>query len=90
MGVQINVKFLSNTKYTLDVELSSTVKDLKVLLEEKTNIGSPQQRLIFKGRILKDDVTLESCGMYRAVRGNLELNLPYVSLRGFLFFLYRG
>jgi ubiquilin len=37
------------------------VADLKVKVAEKLEVPVEAQRLIFKGRILKDDQTLEEC-----------------------------
>jgi hypothetical protein len=60
----IHVKATSGAKITLDVELSTTVGALKSTLsaEDKANVPAPQQRLIYKGHVLKDDRTLDSYG----------------------------
>jgi len=39
---------------------ASTVLDLKQLCTEKTQLAAESQRLIFKGRILKDEQTIAS------------------------------
>jgi hypothetical protein len=49
-------------RYTLDVLASAQVSELKALLMEHANIPVPEQRLIYKGSILKDERTLESYG----------------------------
>ena len=60
----IHVKATSGAKITLDVELSTTVEALKSTLsaEDKANVPAPQQRLIYRGHVLKDDRTLDSYG----------------------------
>jgi len=60
----IHVKATSGAKITLDVELSSTVGDLKTALSasDKADVPAERQRLIYKGHVLKDEKTLESYG----------------------------
>lgn len=64
----IHVKATSGSKITLEVDLSITVESLKATLAaaDKANIPAPQQRLIYKGHVLKDEKTLESYGALRA------------------------
>ena len=61
----IHVKATSGSKITVPVELSVTVGELKTTLEaaDKADTPSAQQRLIYKGHVLKDDKTLESYGV---------------------------
>jgi ubiquilin len=63
----IHVKATSGTKITLEVELSITVGGLKVVLAaaDKADVPAPQQRLIYKGHVLKDEKTLASYGAFR-------------------------
>ena len=58
----IHVKATSGSKITVPVELNVTVGELKTTLEaaDKADTPSTQQRLIYKGHVLKDDKTLES------------------------------
>jgi len=46
----------------VDVDVESSVKELKESLEGITSVPVAQQRLIFKGRIMKDDNSLKSYG----------------------------
>ena len=62
MSATVHVKLTSAPKITVGVELSGTVLELKELLAEKTDIPAAQQRLIYKGHVLKDEKTLESYG----------------------------
>lgn len=59
MPVTIHVKQGPN-KWELSVELAQTVGDLKKQIAEASEIPSENQRLIYSGKILKDDQTLES------------------------------
>ncbi|XP_059282685.1 ubiquitin domain-containing protein DSK2b-like [Lycium ferocissimum] len=62
-GVTINIRCSSGSKFTVRVRLDSTVGSFKSKLAEHANIAVEQQRLIYKGRILKDDQTLQSYGL---------------------------
>jgi hypothetical protein len=62
----IHVKATSGSKITLEVDLRVTVGSLKTTLAaaDKADIPAPQQRLIYKGHVLKDEKTLESYGAF--------------------------
>jgi hypothetical protein len=62
-SVIVHVRCSNGNKFSLPVDLTSAVRDLKVLLVERSEIPADQQRLIYKGRVLKDDSTLESYGV---------------------------
>ncbi|XP_050370286.1 ubiquitin domain-containing protein DSK2a-like [Argentina anserina] len=62
-GVNINVKTPNGSKYAASISLNATVLALKEALSLKCEIPVDQQRLIYKGRILKDDQTLRSYGL---------------------------
>jgi hypothetical protein len=52
----------------VEVDLGASVGALKGLLVEKSEIPADQQRLIYKGRVLKDDNLLNSYGRERKGR----------------------
>jgi hypothetical protein len=60
----LHVKATSGSKITVEVELTLTVGDLKAVLaaEDKANVPAVQQRLIYKGHVLKDEKDLASYG----------------------------
>ncbi|XP_064953880.1 ubiquitin domain-containing protein DSK2a-like isoform X1 [Musa acuminata AAA Group] len=62
-AVTVHVRSSSGSKFSVQTALDSTVAALKAALVEKCNIPVEQQRLIYKGRILKDEQTLESYGL---------------------------
>ncbi|KAJ9540843.1 hypothetical protein OSB04_027349 [Centaurea solstitialis] len=62
-AVTVNVRCSNGTKFTVQVTLDSSVESFKSVLERNCDIPAPQQRLIYKGRILKDDQTLKSYGL---------------------------
>uniref|UniRef100_A0A7I4EFD6 Uncharacterized protein n=1 Tax=Physcomitrium patens TaxID=3218 RepID=A0A7I4EFD6_PHYPA len=59
----VHVRCSNGNKFTVEVDLSATVMAMKVLLVERSEIPADQQRLIYKGRVLKDDSTLNSYGL---------------------------
>ncbi|KAL5789008.1 hypothetical protein ACOSP7_005957 [Xanthoceras sorbifolium] len=62
-GVAINIRCSNGTKFTVRTSLESTVEAFKAVLAQSCEIPADQQRLIYKGRILKDDQTLQSYGL---------------------------
>ncbi|XP_022727357.1 ubiquitin domain-containing protein DSK2a-like isoform X2 [Durio zibethinus] len=62
-GVMINIRCSNGTKFTVRTSLESTVGSFKAVLAQNCDVPATQQRLIYKGRILKDDQTLQSYGL---------------------------
>ena len=62
MSVTITVKCSTGTKFTISVELSQSVADLKAILVEQSGIPADQMRLIYRGHVLKDANSLQSYG----------------------------
>lgn len=60
--VIINVRCSNGSKFTVQVALDSSVGSFKSTLAQHSDIPAEQQRLIYKGRILKDEQTLTSYG----------------------------
>ncbi|KAA6427086.1 hypothetical protein WJX79_005183 [Trebouxia sp. C0005] len=49
--------------HTVDVSASNTVQDVKAVIEARQGIPCLEQRVMFGGRQLEDDVTLASAGV---------------------------
>lgn len=62
-GVYVNIRCSNGSKFSVRIELDASVASFKDVLAQKCHIPSDQQRLIYKGRILKDDQTLQSYGL---------------------------
>lgn len=60
--VVINIRCSNGTKFTVRTSLDSSISAFKAALAQNCDVPADQQRLIYKGRILKDDQTLESYG----------------------------
>ncbi|XP_057500307.1 ubiquitin domain-containing protein DSK2b-like isoform X2 [Actinidia eriantha] len=62
-GVTVHVRCSNGYKFSAQIGLGSTVGSFKSVVAQNCDIPADQQRLIYKGRILKDDQTLESYGL---------------------------
>jgi ubiquilin len=62
-GVKINIRCSNGSKFSVQISLDSTVGSFKDVVAQNCDISADQQRLIYKGRILKDDQTLQSYGL---------------------------
>ncbi|KAI7866043.1 hypothetical protein BDF14DRAFT_1875384 [Spinellus fusiger] len=65
--ININVKTSSDGKFVIAIEPTKTTEDLKKAIAEKTQVPVERQRLIYSGRVLKDQDTLET---YKVADGN--------------------
>ncbi|KAL9141750.1 hypothetical protein ABFS82_14G124800 [Erythranthe guttata] len=61
--VNVNIRCSNGSKFSVNTSLELTVADFKGLLAQNCDVTAEQQRLIYKGRILKDDQTLVSYGL---------------------------
>ncbi|KUF93870.1 DNA polymerase kappa [Phytophthora nicotianae] len=61
--VNLHVKTTAGKKFSVDVALDSSVLQCKEALVTPTEVPAALQRLIYKGKVLKDDQTLESYGI---------------------------
>jgi ubiquilin len=55
----LTIKCSNADKATVVIESTATVLDLKNKINEQLQVPAAQQRLIYKGRVLKDESTLE-------------------------------
>ncbi|XP_008781291.2 ubiquitin domain-containing protein DSK2a-like [Phoenix dactylifera] len=62
-GTTVHIRCSNGSKFSVQAGLDSTVGSFKAFLAEKCDVPAEQQRLIYKGRILKDDQTLASYGV---------------------------
>jgi len=60
-NMKITVKTLQQKVFQLDAEDSDTVADLKKKIQDTQGHPAEAQRLIFSGKVLPDDKTVESC-----------------------------
>ncbi|EQC32825.1 hypothetical protein SDRG_09363 [Saprolegnia diclina VS20] len=60
MRVSVTVKRSNGEKFVVEAELDGTVLAFKEELEQTTQVTPALQRLIYKGKVLKDELTLAS------------------------------
>jgi len=58
----LHVRCTNGSKFAVRADLDATVGAFKAIVADSCDVPAPQQRLIYKGRILKDDQTLASYG----------------------------
>jgi hypothetical protein len=54
----LKLKKLDNTTVTIEVPEDILVKDMRKIIELKSGIPENQQRLIYKAKLLKDEIKL--------------------------------
>eukprot|EP00483_Globobulimina_turgida_P012467 UN12490 len=59
----IHVKSLNGNKNQINVDEDATVKQVKLILQEKEGIPAEQLRIIFKGKLLNDTDKLGDKGV---------------------------
>jgi ubiquitin C len=72
--IEINVKTQTGKHFTLEVSETERIEDVKRLIQDKKGIPTDQQRLIFAGRQLENDQTLQSYSICQD--STLHLILP--------------
>lgn len=61
--IKVNIKPTSGgEKFQAEIDTSATVRELKEEVARKCDTNADQQRLIYKGQVLKDDRSIESYG----------------------------
>ena len=62
----LTVQCTDANKFSVSVPMDTTVVEFKALIVGQASCPAEQQRLIHRGRVLKDEATLESYGACRA------------------------
>jgi ubiquilin len=63
MSIRVNIKCSNADKYEVETPPNATVLEFKELLFQVSNVSVESQRLIYKGRVLKDDNGLDFYGV---------------------------
>lgn len=75
MSMQIFVKTLNGKSITLSVDSDDTIRSIKDKIFDKEGIKVEEQRLIFAGKELQDDNTIDSYGIQKESNLHLVLRL---------------
>ncbi|KAL7412995.1 hypothetical protein BDY24DRAFT_390296 [Mrakia frigida] len=65
--ISLNIKGPSELKLTISISLDKTVSDLKAAIASQTDVEQERQRLIYSGKVLKDEEPLST---YRLLAGH--------------------
>lgn len=65
--VSIFIRLVNAEKVNFDVDLQSTIKELKNVIATSQNLEAELITLVFKGKILKDEQTLEASSTFSGI-----------------------
>ncbi|KAL7610803.1 hypothetical protein Lser_V15G12214 [Lactuca serriola] len=74
--VTINIWCSGGIKFVVQVSLDSSVESFKSVIAKSCDVPAEQQRLVYKGRLLKDDRTLRSYDLEAEQTVHLVRRLP--------------
>ncbi|KAJ9079878.1 UV excision repair protein rad23 [Entomophthora muscae] len=61
--MQVRVKDLKNKEFKVTIEPNSTILELKQLIGKELDVPTEEQKLIYSGKILSNDITVEKAGI---------------------------
>ena len=62
-NIELKIKLMEGADLMVNVKLSDSVHSLKEKIQAMSSIPIEQQRVIFRGRILENESTLEECNL---------------------------
>lgn len=81
--MQIIIEPLTGKPFTLEVDPSDIIENIKAMIQSKIGYPSDQQRLIFAGNLLEDGHTLSDCNIQNecTVRAVTEINFNVIFVK---------
>ena len=79
-GFTVFLKVTGGDKLSLEVTPKQTIAELKTVVATKCDIPAENQRLIYKGQVLKDEKTVEDYGKQGFRDHTEQLHDPSVSI----------
>lgn len=73
--MKITIKALTGAKLDFNVEETTTVDEVKAMIQEKEGINKDQIRLIFSGKQMADAATMSASGIAPGSVLNMVLEL---------------
>lgn len=58
--LNLTIKFSNAEKFEVQGDRNDTILEFKEKIAPKVNVNATQQRLIYRGRVLKDEHTLDT------------------------------
>eukprot|EP00775_Hariotina_reticulata_P006009 gene6009-6246_t len=76
--IKLKVKLLDQSVHELEVDPDTPISDVKCLIEALLNVPASRQRLIYKGRVLRDADTVQGLGDHQQLLAALNNAVQHV------------
>lgn len=81
-GMTVHIETLASKTISIQIEPTDSIKDLKEKIQDKTGIPISEQVLIFAGKELKDEYTLQDYSIQKDSEIYAAQKIPYLDKNG--------